>query len=281
MSRNPIAAELRRSMEAYFAHTRFCFGPHQVLRLRRWMELVYLREHPLVAIDVEAWERDLRHITEIGVAVYDPVDQYLLAQPYIRTLHILVEENRHRTNGRYVPDNLGRFNNGVSYRMSSAELRGLLREILAQYLTARRGVLVGHSLRGDVAWLALHGVDVAGVETVDTEQVHRLLRREGGLVRGLLRTMQIPHLNLHNAGNDAYYTLLAALAYLDPAQRTRFGLDEEAPPREESAAVPGQKSAKARKRAERFTDSARVLSAAEAPTLEEFMRSNTVDRNGA
>ncbi|PYD23700.1 hypothetical protein DND58_29880 [Pseudomonas syringae pv. pisi] len=35
----------------------------------------------------------------------------------------------------------------------------------------------------------------------------------------------IPHANLHNAANDAYYTLLASFALCDPVQRQQLNLD--------------------------------------------------------
>lgn len=268
-----IQAELRRSLEHYFTHTQFQLGDaHKVARLRHWMELVYLRPFPLVAIDVEAWEQNPNKITEIGLAVYDPRDQWALMVPRIRTAHILVKENKSMNNGRYVPNNKMRFNGGVLYEMLGAELRGWLSEILGYYLNQRTGVLVGHNVGGDIEWLARHGVmEVRGIETVDTEKVHRLSRQTGGLLRGLLRTVQIPHLNLHNAANDAYYTLLVAMAYLDPAQRAHFGLDVYVPHDAAPGAPGAGRSAKARKRAERFSDNATVLPALRAPLPKEFM----------
>lgn len=271
---SPISAELRRCLDHYFAHTKFQLGDAtKVARLRRWMELVYLRQFPLVAIDVEAWEQNPNKITEIGLAVYDPHDQWTLVVPRIRTAHILVKENKHMSNGRYVPNNKMRFNGGVSYEMLTAELRGWLSDILTYYLNSRTGVLVGHNVGGDIQWLARHGVmEVRDIETVDTEKVHRLSRATGGLLRGLLRTVGIPHLNLHNAANDAYYTLLAAMAYLDPAQRAHFDLDVFVPQPEVQGAPGDKRRSKARKRAERFSDNATVVAAERAPLPQEFIR---------
>lgn len=271
---SPIQSELRRTLDHYFAHTKFQLGDNaKVARLRRWMELVYLRQHPLVAIDVEAWEQNPNKITEIGLAVYDPRDQWTLVVPRIRTAHILVKENKSMSNGRYVPDNKMRFNGGVSYEMLAAELRGWLSAILAHYLEARPGVLVGHNVGGDIQWLARHGVmEVCDIQAVDTQQVHHLSRATGALLRGLLRTVHIPHLNLHNAANDAYYTLLAAMAYLDPAHRAHFGLDVYEARAEEAGAPGARRRTQARKRAERFSDTATVVPAEHAPLPEEFMR---------
>lgn len=265
-----VRKELAATLEQYFCSTKFEFSnENHITTLRKWMELVYLRQRPLVAIDVEAWEQNPKKITEIGLAVYDPDRQLHLIMPRVRNLHILVKENKNMRNGRYVPNNKYRFNGGVSYEMSTAQLKGLLNEILTHYLNTRNGVLVGHNIGGDIAWLASHGVKmVESIDTIDTEKMHRISRQGGATLRGVLRTVGIPHLNLHNAANDAYYTLLAAMSYCDPEQRRAFGLDTFV----EREIVIGDKHANAaRKKAERFSDSAEVLLAHEAPEAHEFI----------
>lgn len=262
--------ELVLALDHYFSTTSFQFtSENNVSRLRTWMELVYLRQRPLVAVDVEAWERNPNKITEIGLAVYDPDRQWNLIMPRVRTLHILVKENKNKNNGRYVPNNKLRFNGGTSYEMLTAELKGLLNEILTHYLNNRNGVLVGHNIGGDIKWLASHGVKlVQNIDTVDTEKMHRMSRLSGSSLRGVLRTVGIPHLNLHNAANDAYYTLLAAMSYCDPEQRRVFELDTFM----ELAVVEGDKKDNAaRKKAEKFSDSAKILMGHEAPDALDFI----------
>lgn len=265
-----VQKQLAATLDEYFAANNFAFtDENQVPKLRKWMELIYLRKRPLVAVDVEAWERNPKKITEIGLAVYDPDHQYHLIMPRVKTLHILVKENKNMTNGRWVPNNKLRFNGGVSYEMTTSQLKGLLNEILTHYLNTRNGVLVGHNIGGDIQWLSSHGVKlVENIDTVDTFKVHRLSGRTGGTLRGLLRRVGIPHLNLHNAANDAYYTLLAAMSYCDPVQRQMFGLDTfvETEPVQED-----KKVAAARKKAEKFSDSANILNGHEAPEAVEFI----------
>lgn len=260
----PERKELVQALDHYFANTSFQFtNKNNISRLRTWMELVYLRQRPLVAVDVEAWERNPNKITEIGLAVYDPDRQWNLIMPRVRTLHILVKENKNKTNGKYVPNNKLRFNGGTSYEMLTAELKGLLNEILTHYLNTCNGVLVGHNIGGDIKWLASHGVKlVQNIDTVDTEKMHRISRLTGGSLRGVLRTVGIPHLNLHNAANDAYYTLLAAMTYCDPEQRRVYGLDTYV----EAVVVERDKRENAaRKKAEKFSDDANILMGHEAP----------------
>lgn len=261
---------LTGTLDGYFANTKFHFSnPNHVRSLRHWMELVYLRKRPLVAIDIEAWEQDSDEITEIGLAIYDPRGQETSLVPRIRTCHILIEENLELTNGRYVPNNKFRFNGGRLYEMSADQSKQFLDEILAHYFGGHHGVLVGHNVKGDLQWLAHHGVaEVDHIATVDTEKLHHILRQGGGSLRGLLRTVNIPHLNLHNAANDAYYTLLAAMSYCDPEQRRIFGLDVY----QQTPQVAMDKRAKAaQKRREKFTDTADVVPAHEAPDAYELI----------
>lgn len=261
---------LKQLLDEYFQLTKFQLSnENHVHSLKKSMELIYLRQRPLVAIDVEAWEQNPQKITEIGVAVYDPTNQIHSLVPRVKTLHILVKENKNMNNGRYVPNNKYKFNGGRLYEMTSAQLKGLLNLILTHYLNKSNGVLVGHNVGGDISWLAKHGVKlVENIDTVDTEKLHKISRLGGGTLRGLLRTVGIPHLNLHNAANDAYYTLLAAMSYCDPEQRKLFQLDEYIV----LEPMVGDKRAKAaQKKKERFSDTAEVLQAHEAPMADEFI----------
>lgn len=261
---------LRQNLDSYFETATFNFAKdtHKP-QLQKWMELVYLREKPLVAIDVEAWERDLKKVTEIGVAIYDPGDQLHLIQPRIRTLHIILREHRKLTNNRYVPDNKEFFNGGSSYVMGADELSAFLNPILSHYLKDKGGVLVGHHVGGDIAWLTKLGIKMDNVETVDTEKIHNISRRGGGSLRGTLRLVEIPHARLHNAANDAYYTLLAAFSYCDPAQRRAFDLDTflvmPKPNPEEKKKYPYLAVS------EKFSDRAKLVPATEAPSFGDFI----------
>ncbi|KAM9900429.1 hypothetical protein OXX69_009091 [Metschnikowia pulcherrima] len=186
-----VQSQLSARLERYFAETTFQFSkPSHVDELRRVMELVYLRKRPLVAVDVEAYERQPKFITELGIAIYDPENQWLSAQPHIKTVHIISQENKRLLNSQ------------------------------------KNAVLVGHNLAGDIKWLQSHGVGSGGdTPQVDTQKLFHLSRNRGATLRGILQAVDIPNANLHNAANDAYYTLLAAMCYCDPERRQHFGLD--------------------------------------------------------
>lgn len=81
----------------------------------------------------------------------------------------------------------------------------------------RKVVIVGHDTQTDVKYLQNLGYNVLNLpphEIVDTGELYRYLRRELS-PRGLgsvLADMGITGWHLHNAGNDAVYTLQAMLA---------------------------------------------------------------------
>lgn len=84
-------------------------------------------------------------------------------------------------------------------------------------LCHREIVVVGHDVRQDIAYFNELGIDLRAlegvVETVDTQEIHQAwcdLTNGRGLVT-VLGDLNIPSKHLHNAGNDAHYTLCAML----------------------------------------------------------------------
>lgn len=221
----------------------------------------------MVSIDVEAFERNQLKVTEIGIAVYDPENQWLLSIPQVKTLHILTKENLHLHNGSFVADRKYFFNGGKSYTLSTPDLRMLVEQILNHYLDTRSGILVGHDVGGDVRWLKRLGIKIPeNIQSFDTFKVYLLTTKKNGSLKKILRRLNIPHANLHNAANDAYYTLLAALSLSDPNQRVYYNLDTY----EDIDLTPMSKS---EKRKAKFSEEAEVIRDAEALSLIDFISS--------
>lgn len=85
-------------------------------------------------------------------------------------------------------------------------------------LKNRKIVLVGHDLQADIAFLRQLGYDPGNLrhllECTDTAHMYRSFRREphnSGLGK-ILADLDIAGWDLHNAGNDAVYTLQAMIA---------------------------------------------------------------------
>lgn len=261
-----IRAELSEHLNDYFANQKFHFtDKSQVKLLQTQISQVYLRSGPLVSIDVEAFERNQEKVTEIGIAVYDPEYQWLLSYPKIKTIHILAEENMRLRNGQFVADRKFNFNGGTSYAMLQETLKLFVQEIFEYYFRDRDGILVGHDVKGDLKWLSKLGIHLSPkTPTVDTLKIYSLTTRRNGSLRKILRRMNIPHANLHNAANDAYYTLLAAMSICDPDQRVHSRLDVY----EEEESVPMTKQEKWRAK---YCDEVEVLRHNAVPTSEDFI----------
>ncbi|ODV81287.1 uncharacterized protein CANTADRAFT_48046 [Suhomyces tanzawaensis NRRL Y-17324] len=224
--------EIENYINENFKHHPFLNNQGNLKYLAECMRRAYLRWHVLLCIDVEAWEKDNEKVTEIGIALYNPIGQEYALVPNIKQVHIRIEESLRLRNGRYVPDHADYSNSGVSYTMLEEDAVLYLQALVDNYinhppLSAQGASLVGHNIRGDIAWLDKLGVDFhENLNFIDTEKLFALSNGKQGasLVNGLER-VQIPHAYLHNAGNDAYYTLLLAMKLCDPNARRFYNLD--------------------------------------------------------
>lgn len=261
-----VQIELARNLDEYFETQKFRFRDNcHIKLLRQLISPIYLRLGPVVAIDVEAYERCTLKVTEIGIAIYDPQDQWLLPIPQIKTIHILTEENLRLRNGKYVADRKFNFNGGVSYSMPQQKVQIFLQQVFAHYFLEKRGILVGHDVGADIKWLTKMGVKMPPYTfTADSLKIYHLTTRKNGSLRMILRRLNIPHANLHNAANDAYYTLLAVLSLCDPQQRIRAELDTY-------AEIETVEMTKSEKWKAKFSDEVRVLLSSDAPTVADFV----------
>jgi len=97
--------------------------------------------------------------------------------------------------------------------------------------------LVGHDIGADISFLQTIGYDVHNLsnllETADTAFMWRYLKRESNPrnLGSILAELGIIGWNLHNAGNDAVYTLQAMIAiaikHLDEKHRAKEVKEQE------------------------------------------------------
>ncbi|CCU80344.1 QDE-2 interacting protein [Blumeria hordei DH14] len=190
-----------------------------------------------ICVDVEAWERNSKIITEIGFATLDTKDIASIApgergtnwMKAIRPRHFRIIENKHYVNKDFVTGCADRFEFGKSEFISLKDAPQVvsscfkhpfskIEEIPEDDHTRRKIVLVGHDVSSDVVYLRKLGYDVFNLsnleELIDTAEMNRYLTRQlnpqnlGAALYGL----GITAWNLHNAGNDAVYTLQAMIA---------------------------------------------------------------------
>ncbi|KAI9199337.1 uncharacterized protein BJ171DRAFT_518825 [Polychytrium aggregatum] len=119
--------------------------------------------------------------------------------------HFLIKENRHLSNGTFVPDNRYRYSFGTTQFQS---LRKVCEE-LRRDLALPGQIVVGHALHGDAKMLESIGITVASMESYDTQRVYQGLtgKPEVLSLTRMAQALGIPARHLHNAGNDACYTM--------------------------------------------------------------------------
>lgn len=201
--------------------------------LKHVMRDVKNREMTLISIDFEAYEHDNSKITEIGISLYDPWSQKGSIIPFIMLTHIVILENQHLRNGSYVPDHTDNFNGGRTLVMTLEEAANSILEVFSKYSFADQPIgngfcLIGHAMKHDLNYLLQMGVSYGNCTSIDTAAVLNLTHgQQLPSLKDALRLVLQPFAFLHNAGNDAYYTLLLCLALADPFYRMAAEIDTD------------------------------------------------------
>ncbi|CAI5760398.1 unnamed protein product [Candida verbasci] len=216
------------TIEEYFNSNHFKFKNETDItaKLNYLKQSIHLlnSNKPLICIDCEAFEKNQKYITEIGISILNQIQKTTIV-PQIKTYHIIIEDHLKKRNKLYVPDYKYNFLNGKSIIMSETNTKEFLKKFLEKYLINQHGVLIGHNLSSEVKFFKKLGVELNSNKSIDTLILHQLSRSNGGSLWAILRSLNIPYSFLHNAGNDAYYTMLIALNLLDPIIRINYDLD--------------------------------------------------------
>ncbi|ODQ50895.1 hypothetical protein SAICODRAFT_27257 [Saitoella complicata NRRL Y-17804] len=186
--------------------------------LAKAMELLQTPGATFVAIDVESFEHNHDKLLEFGISTARvPPAQTPITHS---TEHYRVQETLSLRNGRYVPDNSHKFNFG---RTEVLPLREIIRRI-DHLFQDPNVVFVAHDARGDIKYLRDAGsrLDAQKVLVLDTQRVWTALARvrevasDGGAggnsgqrsLKALCAEIGVENVrDLHNAGNDAEYTM--------------------------------------------------------------------------
>ncbi|EME50112.1 hypothetical protein DOTSEDRAFT_68847 [Dothistroma septosporum NZE10] len=184
----------------------------------------------LVCIDCEAYELAQHKITEIGISVLDtravrdlsPTDSADKWFSKIASHHFRINEFADLVNKKYVKGNPEAFAFGTSTFIDKEDAKSVLRRVFEDPVTAnsddavsrRNVVVVGHSLKNDVKYMHHLGFSLNDIPNIvrrlDTQSLVGSKKTDLSLSR-LLRVLEIevdPE-HLHNAGNDAAFTLQA------------------------------------------------------------------------
>ncbi|GME48725.1 hypothetical protein GTA08_BOTSDO01913 [Neofusicoccum parvum] len=202
-------------------------------------ECVNALDPVFIAVDLEAYEFNQRRITEVGVAKLDSCHLPPLSETspgkwlcQIRTNHYLMKDYQKHVNKKHVkgcPDEFlfGDSQHCITPKMMPTILKDeftipdVREELNIDDWPAFQGgeksnrniVLVGHNISGDIKYLNTIGFSLfrqGVVGLVDTERLARAINLPQGLEKLLLAMGEKPEY-LHNAGNDAHYTMQAAV----------------------------------------------------------------------
>ncbi|KEY70266.1 hypothetical protein S7711_04374 [Stachybotrys chartarum IBT 7711] len=180
-----------------------------------------------VCIDIEALETAPNPISEVGISILDmnkildisPGEAGSSWWPTMEDHHLRVNEYKGSRNYRLIQGCPDAFNFGTSVFPPKADLASAIMKIINPHIRAERElVFVGHDFKNDMQYLVRLGIDIKKLqrrpEPVDTQAMHQAWREktQGYGLRHVLNDVGIACKNLHNAGNDAAYTLRAMVA---------------------------------------------------------------------
>lgn len=216
------------------------------------IKLVSQRNTICFSFDIEAFERDNSVITEIGISIYDPRENLHSLNPILRNYHLIVSESLSLINKNWVLDMKECYLLGESLVLPLRQCVSFIQNLVNFYMIPDNNTsdsweraFVGHNIEGDFKWLKSMGVILP--ETTPVSHIspndHNLKSRrtlvidtlkiysacygkEGSSLGKILRLFQLPHAFLHNAGNDAYYTLRLLLYLCDVNTRVQCSLDD-------------------------------------------------------
>ncbi|PHH63601.1 hypothetical protein CDD81_5693 [Ophiocordyceps australis] len=186
------------------------------------------RNSVFICIDIESLESSPGCVSEVGIAVLDMArikvnslqDGGSQLWPFIKAYHLRTKEYSGMRNYRYVHGCPESFDFGKSTFPEGANLSAAVMNILGPYLHNGPGyvLFVGHNVDSDIRYLSQIGIDIMGfpavVGKVDTQDLHQVWFSPDRVksLESVLADLGIFSSNLHNAGNDAVYTLRAMIA---------------------------------------------------------------------
>ncbi|GAA5902875.1 hypothetical protein JCM5296_006320 [Sporobolomyces johnsonii] len=199
-----------------------------------------------LALDVEFWEFDQNFLLEFGWTILEySKDAEGKVEERRTNQHVVIKENEHRRNHQFAPDARDHFDFGRTLTLPLPTLKSLLHALLASLSSTSPVFLIFHDPNMDLRALAKLGFDVrrefecdltrvpqreagqGGVWVVDTQRLFEgWMERRGrvGLEKAC-KELEVPTKRLHNAGNDAHYTLDLFERLMDRARRP--ALDSE------------------------------------------------------
>ena len=221
--------------------------------LSKCIDLLATKSTILFSFDIEAFEKDNNIVTEVGISIFDPRENITGMVPITRNFHIIVSEALSLRNKRWVCDMKECYLLGQSVVLSLNETVEFVQSLINYYMVETpdatskswNRAYVGHNIDGDISWLQKIGVQIPFANklnrtliddpkqtvkvpyVLDTMKLYNFCYGSNGCSLGkILRLFGLTHAFLHNAGNDAHYTLKLLMHMCDINFRKQFGLDD-------------------------------------------------------
>ncbi|KAI1154225.1 hypothetical protein F4825DRAFT_448706 [Nemania diffusa] len=192
-----------------------------------------------VCVDVEAYERDTRVITEIGLAVLNTEDLIDICPgeggvnyfSLVQAHHVRIMERCNIVNHEFVVGCPEAFHFGKSQMVPIKDINRVVGKIIGDQESEdqRPVIIVGHDIKQDLKYLMGIGYNYwlvpQIVDEIDTKDMFQRVERSpnGRGLSTICNELGIFGRNYHNAGNDAVYTLQAMIAMA--VKRTVEGSD--------------------------------------------------------
>lgn len=194
------------------------------LTAKKAIDLINKRDHTLVSIDNEFFEKSTSKVIEIGISIYNPTYQKFALFPHFLNIHFIIKEFINLRNGLYVPD--AKMNNitGQSIIISKNDIPKAM-SLIFQHLGSKVCV-VGHNVSGDLSSFKYLNYEVPlSINIIDTTLLWYSLvgsKNAKSALSFILDKLNIPSAFLHNGVNDAYYTLVVCLMLSSPELRNNL-----------------------------------------------------------
>ncbi|ORX40397.1 hypothetical protein BCR36DRAFT_190173 [Piromyces finnis] len=180
------------------------------------------KEKLFLCLDIEAYELEKKFLTEFGWCIFKK-DGVILENK-----HFIVKENMKYHNGIHVPDNR------ENYLFGKSEIREL-KEIEEELKidVAKVNYLVGQGVISDIRFLKkikfktskfkkMNGKYVPEFGIIDTMDLYSgYFLKQGVSLEKMLIKLNISYDKLHNAGNDANYTMQVFLRIINGSNSTK------------------------------------------------------------
>ncbi|KAG4088885.1 hypothetical protein H8356DRAFT_49127 [Neocallimastix lanati (nom. inval.)] len=168
------------------------------------------------AFDTEAYEHEQEKLTEFGWSTFNNNGKIY------SECHYIVDEYYNLRNHDNVPDNKDNYLFGKSKRLPLREIEKILKEEIKK-------VDIGQGIHNDIKYLKDLGINInefryidgesfysGGKAIIDTTDLYAgyYLDKPSSLENGLIKC-NIPHEKMHNAGNDAHYTMKYVIYFIN------------------------------------------------------------------